>query len=228
MNKPNIELQPIEDRTLRAQVKRQLLDQILAGHLRPGAKLIETALSAQLRVSRAPLREALRELVDQGILTSEPYKGFRVRSVSERDLRELYSMRTGLEKFAFTLVWQNRSAQSLADLDQRYDRLMAIRSNGEQAEAIEREIAFHAWVYETTENRLLIAHWNRLAQLVRIYMSLHHNLHGFHGVFGEMTTAYRNLAAGDDLDQMLAHVDAHMMQGFETVVVALPQPEGEQ
>ena len=222
MNKPASELQPVEDRTLRAQVKRQFLDQILAGYFQPGEKLVETALSTQLRVSRAPLREALRELVDQGILVSEPYKGFRVRPVSERDLKELYSMRTGLEKFAFTLVWPNRTEESLGNLDARYEGLMSIRSNGDQAEAIEREIAFHAWVYEATGNNLLIDHWSRLAQLVRIYMSLHHNLHGFHGVFGEMTTIYRDLANGDDLDAMLAHIDEHMMQGFDSVLRALP------
>ena len=222
MNKPASELQPVEDRTLRAQVKRQFLDQILAGRFQPGEKLVETALSTQLRVSRAPLREALRELVDQGILVSEPYKGFRVRPVSERDLKELYSMRTGLEKFAFTLVWPNRTEESLGNLDARYEGLMSIRSNGDQAEAIEREIAFHAWVYEATGNNLLIDHWSRLAQLVRIYMSLHHNLHGFHGVFGEMTTIYRDLANGDDLDAMLAHIDEHMMQGFDSVLRALP------
>ena len=222
MNKPASELQPVEDRTLRAQVKRQFLDQILAGRFQPGEKLVETALSTQLRVSRAPLREALRELVDQGILVSEPYKGFRVRPVSERDLKELYSMRTGLEKFAFTLVWPNRTKESLGNLDARYESLMSIRSNGDQAEAIEREIAFHAWVYEATGNNLLIDHWSRLAQLVRIYMSLHHNLHGFHGVFGEMTTIYRDLANGDDLEAMLAHIDEHMMQGFDSVLRALP------
>ena len=222
MNKPASELQPVEDRTLRAQVKRQFLDQILAGRFQPGEKLVETALSTQLRVSRAPLREALRELVDQGILVSEPYKGFRVRPVSERDLKELYSMRTGLEKFAFTLVWPNRTEESLGNLDARYEGLMSIRSNGDQAEAIEREIAFHAWVYEATGNNLLIDHWSRLAQLVRIYMSLHHNLHGFHGVFGEMTTIYRDLANGDDLEAMLAHIDEHMMQGFDSVLRALP------
>lgn len=222
MNRPTAVLQPIEDRTLRAQVKRQFLDQVLAGHFQPGEKLVETTLSAQLRVSRAPLREALRELVDQGILVSEPYKGFRVRPVSERDLKELYSVRTGLEKFAFTLVWPNRTEETLNVLKTRYENLMSIRSHGDQAEAIEREIAFHAWVYETTGNSLLIDHWTRLAQLVRIYMSLHHNVHGFHGVFGEMTTIYRDLATGGDLEAMLSHIDEHMMQGFDSVLNALP------
>ena len=221
MNMPASEFRPVEDRTLRAQVKRQILDQVLGGHLEPGRKLIETALSSQLRVSRAPLREALRELVDQGILVSEPYKGFRVRPVSERDLTELYSMRTELEKFAFTLAWPQRSNDAFADLDQRYDDLMAVRTVGDQAEAIEREIAFHSWVYDVADHHLLLSHWTRLSQLVRIYMSLHHNLHGSHGVFGQTTTEYRDLAKADCLSDMHAHIEVHMTQGFDSVLRSL-------
>lgn len=221
MNEPSNTLKPIEDRTLRAQVRRQILDQVLAGHFKPGEKLTEIALSSQLQVSRAPLREALRELTDQGIIVSEPYKGFRVRPVSERDLKELYALRTALEKFAFTTVWPIRTAETLADLDDRYQKLMAVRAAGGQAEAIEREIAFHSWVYETSDNLLLLDHWSRLAQVVRIYMSLHHNVHGSHGEFREMTTIYRDLAHADSLESMLSHIDEHMMQGFGAVIGAL-------
>ena len=113
MNRPATALSPVEDRTLRAQVRRQILDRVLDGQFKLGERLVETALSSQLQVSRAPLREALRELVDQGILISEPYKGFRVRPVSERDLTELYSIRTALEKFAFYLAWPLRTPDAL-------------------------------------------------------------------------------------------------------------------
>lgn len=221
MSEPTVELSPIQDRTLRAQVRRQILDKVLGGYFKPGEKLIETALSSQLQVSRAPLREALRELVDQGIIVSEPYKGFRVRPVSERDLHELFSMRTALEKFAFTLAWPLRTPDALSVLDDRYKALMAAQATGDQAQVIEHEIAFHSWVYETTGHSLLHDHWTRLSYLVRIYMSLHHNLHGAHGVFGAMTTRYKDLAHGAELDAMLAHIDAHMVQGFDSVVKLL-------
>ncbi len=221
MNQPTAILSPVEDRTLRAQVRRQILDRVLGGQFKPGDKLVETTLSTQLQVSRAPLREALRELVDQGIVVSEPYKGFRVRPVSEADLTELFSMRTALEKFAFSLTWPLRTPGALAELDARYNNLMSVRATSDQAQAIEHEITFHGWVYETTAHRLLLDHWVRLSHIVRIYMSLHHNLHGSHGVFGEMTTRYRDLARGDDLDAMLSHIDEHMVQGFDSVLKSL-------
>ena len=52
-------------------------------------------------------------------------------------------------------------------------------------------------------------------------MTLHHNLHGSHGVFGEMTTRYRDLAHGESLAAMQSHIDEHMAQGFDSVVSAL-------
>lgn len=218
MNGPANTLTPIEDRTLRAQVRRQILDRILGGQFKPGEKLIETSLSSQLQISRAPLREALRELVDQGIVVSEPYKGFHVRPLSERDLTELYSMRTALEKFAFTVAWPKRTTANFEDLETRYAELMAARATLEQARAIEKEISFHSWVYDTAGHGLLKDHWLRLSQMVSIYMSLHHNVHGAHGEFSEMTTRYRDLAGGNDLAKMLAHIDEHMAQGFDSVL----------
>ena len=106
-------LKPVKDRTLRAQITRQILDMVTSGNYFPGEKLTENALAEQLQVSRAPLREALRELVDRGVLVSQPYKGLRVRPVSGTDLKELYSLRTELEQFAFRLAWNNRNKEAI-------------------------------------------------------------------------------------------------------------------
>lgn len=211
-------LQPVEDRTLRAQVCKQILTMVTSGQYSPGEKLTENSLASQLAVSRAPLREALRELVDKGILISQPYKGLYVRSVSERDLNELYSMRTALEKFAFTLAWPLRTDEALADLRNRYERLQSIHKSSDQALEIEYEISFHSWVYELTDHSILISHWQRLIPLVQIYLSIHHKQHGSQGKFGHMTTQYLKAASGDSIEEMMIHIDEHMKQGLSSVM----------
>ena len=216
-------LKPVEDNTLRAQVSRQLLEMVTGGHYLPGERLTETALAGQLQVSRAPLREAIRELVDRGILVNRPYRGLRVRPVSTKDLQELYSMRTALEQFAFGLAWPRRSAEALRDLEKRYRDLVDVQARQDRAAANERELAFHSWVYELTGHSLLLAHWQRLAPLVQIYMSLHHRTHGAHGEFGHMTTHYLELAGGNSLDAMNEHIHLHMKQGLASVMAALPE-----
>ena len=215
-------LRPVEDHTLRAQAARQILEMVTSGQFQPGEKLTETALAEQLHVSRAPLREAIRELVDRGILMNRPYRGLRVRPVSTRDLEELYSLRTALEQFAFGLAWPKRSNEALRDLTDRYERLIAVQAGDDRAAINEHELAFHSWVYELTEHSLLLAHWHRLAPLVQIYMSLHHRTHGPHGQFRSMTTEYLELAHGDSLEAMCEHIQLHMKQGLSSVMAALP------
>lgn len=89
-------LQHVVDGTLRAQVNRQIIDMITGGQFDPGQKLTAASLATELGVSRAPLREAIRELIDKGLLVSRPNSGLYVRSISQKDLEELYSMRTAL------------------------------------------------------------------------------------------------------------------------------------
>lgn len=116
MTSASARLQPVRDNTLRAQIFAQLHAMVTRGRYAPGERLTESVLADELGVSRAPLREAIRELVDGGILISQPYRGLFVRSVSESDLRELYSMRTALEQFAFRLAWDLRTPAAIAEL----------------------------------------------------------------------------------------------------------------
>lgn len=215
-------LNPVRDNTLRAQIAEQLLGMVTSGRYAPGERLTEGALADELRVSRAPLREAVRELVDRGILISQPYRGLFVRPVSEADLRELYSMRTALEQFAFRLAWPLRTPAALAALRERFEQLIADLSEGEQSAAIEREVRFHSWVYELTGHGLLLEHWKRLVPLVQIYMSLHQKTHGPHGEFRHMSMLYVETASGDSLEAMLAHIEEHMGQGLNTVIASIP------
>ena len=222
MTRPGPILKPVEDYTLRAQVARRILEMVTSGHYLPGERLTETALAEQLQVSRAPLREAIRELADQGILVNRPYRDLRVRPVSAQDLEELYSLRTALEQFAFRLAWSMRSPEALRGLEERYGALIEALEQGDPATANERELAFHSWVYELTGHELLLSHWRRLAPLVQIYMSLHHRTHGAHGQFRHMSAEYLRLAGGDSLDAMCEHIFLHMKQGLTSVMAALP------
>ena len=135
-------------------------------------------------------------------------------------------MRIALEKFAFTLAWPIRYADAIVDLEGRYKRLLDAQKTGGQAHTIEMEIDFYSWVYDHANHDLLRRHWARLAALVRIYMAVHHNLHGSHGEFREMTKLYKDLAKGDSLENVHLHIGAHMKQGLDSVLKALQTKAG--
>ena len=81
---------------------RQLRDEILSGALEPGERLIEDQIRQRFSISRAPLREALRSLAQQGLVEHLPRRGARVTTWSDEDIRQLFELRAVLEHYAVT------------------------------------------------------------------------------------------------------------------------------
>jgi DNA-binding GntR family transcriptional regulator len=76
----------------------RLSQEILSGRSDPGERLVEEQLTRRLGISRAPLREALRLLAQQGLVEHTPRRGARVATLSDADVRELYEVRDVLER----------------------------------------------------------------------------------------------------------------------------------
>ncbi len=95
------DLQPRLDRpdvrSIEEVVTTALRDAILSGELRPGERLLQEQLADQLRVSRIPLRDALRRLEAEGLVRIGPRRGAEVASLSPADVREIYDIRISLE-----------------------------------------------------------------------------------------------------------------------------------
>ncbi len=79
---------------------RRLRNEILSGELAPGERLVEEQLTRRFGTSRAPLREAMRLLGQQGLVEHLPRRGVRVTQLSARDMDELFTLRDALEQFA--------------------------------------------------------------------------------------------------------------------------------
>src|SRR4051812_8989459 len=98
-------------------VVRHLRAEILSGALAPGDRLIEEQLTRRFGTSRAPLREALRLLGEQGLVEHLPRRGVRVVDLSPRDIDELFGLRDTLEQFAVrTALTRGPDPEALARL----------------------------------------------------------------------------------------------------------------
>jgi DNA-binding GntR family transcriptional regulator len=207
-------LKPLEDQTRRGQIVRKLRDLIIGAEIEPGTRLTEIDLANSLGVSRAPLREAIRELVDTGLLQSVPYKGLFVRTITRRDIEELYSLRTALEQFAFRQAWEKRTEENCNDLRDRNRKLIAAVEAKDSLAAIELELELHSWCYELSGHSLLQSDWERMKQNLQFYFTLHQKAHGRAGPLRESHDIYVACACGDDLQAMLDHLETHMQQGL--------------
>ena len=113
---------------------RKLRDEILSGTLEPGARLIEEQICQRFSISRAPLRESLRLLVQQGLVEHLPRRGARVTVWSDEDIAQLFEIRAVLERHAITTalpLTPTPGVDPLAEVRARLDQ-MADAQNGER------------------------------------------------------------------------------------------------
>ena len=103
--------------SLHAQTYETLRAAILTGELTGGERLIETQLAQTLQVSRTPIREALRQLQRENLVTSDTSGGLRVAALSINDAMNLYDCRIALEQLAVTEACQNATVQHLEKLE---------------------------------------------------------------------------------------------------------------
>lgn len=199
--------------TFRQYIAERLRAAILAGDLAPGAPLVETTLAAQFDVSRGPLREAMRELIEEGLLVTVPYTGTHVIALSVDDVREMYSMRIVLERFAFEQAWPRRDAFFADELRRRSALLTAAIDAGDDRASIQAELDLHGLVYEASGHKMLQRTWLSLRGRLQLYWAAHHRAHATRGPRRDAHDSYVQTALGDSLDAMLIEITNHMGRG---------------
>ena len=133
--------------------EHRLRDAILRGALQPGDKIVEEQLSADLGISRAPLREALRLLGQQGLVEHLPRRGARVAEWSTTDILQLFELRHVLERHAVQSALP--LAEPTASLAPVRDALERMRGAADELDRDDAHRAFHAEVVGLAGNRQL-------------------------------------------------------------------------
>jgi DNA-binding GntR family transcriptional regulator len=213
LSTPELGLGPVPKATLRAHIAERLRAAILAGDIAPGAPLTETALSTRFDVSRGPLREAMRQLIEEGLLVTVPYTGTHVAALSVEDVREIYSLRTALEIFAFEQVWERRDDRFRHELHRRNEALLASIDAGDDRTSISTELALHGLVFEASGHKLLQRAWHGLRGRLQLYWAAHHRAHGRRGPRRDSHDSYIKAALGSDLDALRLEIADHMRRG---------------
>jgi DNA-binding GntR family transcriptional regulator len=132
---------------------RRLLEDIRAGALKPGARLTETELAERLAISRTPVREALRRLEADGLVTHEPRVGAMVRALDHAEVMELYEMRSVIEGAAARLAARAASPVEIDALEALNVRMATATDAQARAEA---NRAFHLTLIDAARNRYLV------------------------------------------------------------------------
>src|SRR6476469_4665849 len=137
---------------------RRLRDEILSGSLAPGERLIEEQICQRFSISRAPLRESLRLLVQQGLVEHLPRRGARVTVWSDEDIRQLFEIRAVLERHAMTTALPmtiEEGVDRLADVRAKLEQMRIAESAADELARDDAHRAFHAAIVALAGKRQL-------------------------------------------------------------------------
>jgi DNA-binding GntR family transcriptional regulator len=154
--------------SLAANAIRQL---IVSGELAPGDKLNEPPLAERLGISRPPLREALRTLESEGLLEQSPRRGYRVVSMSDSDVDEIYSLRRALEMFALDLLLAKKDPGAYAALDPIMKNMRSAARRGDRATVVQANVDFHTALVEAAGHRRLSDAYRSLMMQMQLCMA---------------------------------------------------------
>jgi DNA-binding GntR family transcriptional regulator len=149
----------------------RLRREILGGKTEPGERLVEEQLTRRLGISRAPLREALRLLAQQGLVEHLPRRGVRVATLSDRDVRELYAVRDVLERHVVATALPVREAD-LAGMRAALDEMAEATRDGDRPRIAEAHRRFHLALVALGGNRQLVQVQESVLVKLQLYMAL--------------------------------------------------------
>jgi len=147
----------VERVPLATQVADRLRQLVLAGRLPPGTKLIQEQVAAELGVSRTPLREAIRILVHEGLLTVNPVNGsVQVVEISDKEARELYEVREVIDGLAARLcAGRHLSPEQLQELTDLATRMKETFEPFDMNTFITTHFRFHVTILRLADNSRL-------------------------------------------------------------------------
>ncbi|MER7013514.1 GntR family transcriptional regulator [Saccharopolyspora sp. NPDC000359] len=191
------------------RVARQLRDEILDGVRAPGSRLVERDLAAELGVSRLPVRDALRSLVAEGLVTPRPRSWAVVREFTASDVADLNEVRGAFEALTFRLAAQRRTRDGLARLREVLDTELAAARAGDEVRARRAAADFHEVVTSLAANELLTELERVMSGRMRWLLSQHDDLN----VIAEQHEGLYSAIADRDVARVEQLVAEHLAAG---------------
>jgi DNA-binding GntR family transcriptional regulator len=158
--------------TLNRQVYNEVLRQLLDGEIPLGMQLDERTLAARIGVSRTPVREAIIQLVREGLVDYFPYRGHFVKMWSPKEVNDLFEVRKVLEALAVRLAVRKLSQDDLDELRAIVNDVQDALRRGDIEGFSEADRLFHNTIIQKTGNQTLIDALDRLACQIQVIRTI--------------------------------------------------------
>lgn len=172
----------VDRATLGDEIVSHLRDAICGGRLVPGDRLVERAIAESMGVSRGPVRDALRQLEIEGLVTSELNRGTFVAKMTRRDIEEIYSLRMDLEVLAVRWLVKHATDAELKGMQDIVDKMAASSKLGLSAqEAADLDMSFHDAIYAGCRHRRVQSVWQSLRPQITTFLRTRNARRGDYG-----------------------------------------------
>ncbi|MEU0214233.1 GntR family transcriptional regulator [Streptomyces sp. NPDC006265] len=199
---------------VRERVTADLRQEIIAGSLRPGDRLVERELAERFGVSRVPVREAIRALVAEGFVHFETPRRTVVRRLTPTDVKELFELREALEVYAAGLAASRATREDLAEVQELVDRAAAATEAGDAEVITDVNSRLHDRIMAMAGNSLLTEALEPVAGRLR-WMTRRNE--EWPQLLVEHRELYEAIASGDP-DRARAHALTHVRTNYRSTV----------
>ncbi|NKY35603.1 GntR family transcriptional regulator [Nocardia speluncae] len=226
MSRPTADRRLDRTATFAHRTESVLRDMVLDGTLKPGERLNEVALAAELGISRGPLREAIQRLVSEGLLTVISHRGAFVRTFTRQEVVDLYELRAALELHAVRLLCRTAGDDDLADLEALLKAAQEHVATTADT-AYPAELDFHLQIVVLTNNQALLSAALETQRLVSLARTMSAN---------RPTRAREAVAEHEDLvtalkkrdpERAVRCMEDHLRHSMESALAALGLPDDE-
>ncbi|MED9902801.1 MAG: GntR family transcriptional regulator [Lachnospiraceae bacterium] len=165
----NLQVKMDEFLPLRDVVFNTLRQAILTGELKPGERLMEIHLANRLGVSRTPIREAIRKLELEGLVTMIPRRGAEVAQITEKSLKDVLEVRRALDALSVELACDRIKEEELQALSEACDAFEVATKTRDPKRIAQADVALHDIIVKATNNSRLVQLVNNLSEQMYRY-----------------------------------------------------------
>jgi DNA-binding GntR family transcriptional regulator len=206
--KPELDLDAAGRQTRAGSLRQRIADEILSGRLPPGARLEEQDLADRFGVSRTPVREALKALVETGLVEIRPHRGALVAVPSRQHMHDLFEVMRELEAISARYAAQRMTAAERKKLQDFHERTRILVRDGEIDAYAQMNVGFHTLIYEGTHNTALVENTMAVRQRLSPFRRAQFRLVGrLASSFAEHDAVVNAILQGDAAaaEQAMAH-----------------------
>ncbi len=211
----------VEEKSLRDHVAENIRRAIEAGVLKPRDRLVEAEIAAQMGISRAPVREAIRLLEQEGFVTTTPRKGTFIVELERQDIEEIYSLRSALEGLAVKMALPHLDATEMDALESLVNDMREAAEARDMPRLVEADLAFHQRIVVLSGHNRLMQDWLRMSTQLRLFFAVKDQLYENTRDIAETHQPLLDALRARDVDVAQRVLTEHIVEAGQLVLTRL-------